>query len=275
MHPLLQTLDLTAGAGTESSVHDLHPIGQAIPNRPRALPVLLSLGLTPLLICGLALSLQAPIAAISRGVIDGPHSVTLLLEQPAEVFAPARNLVGPADPGGAGHREGTSTLDPRLAAVTTTALSLPSDAIDPDDLSRSPDAERAFLSLNPALPLEAGGNGLARGTGRDAARGKGGLIRAPQPVDARDFRLVATRQVPLYHRLSPGESNRREATRVRILIGEDGVPTQAVVLSGPAYLHEEARRAALEWRFEPLEPHGLKAPLPLTLTFHPVLQATR
>jgi len=278
MHPLLQTLDLTAGAGTESSVHDLHPIGQSISGQSRALPVLLSLGLTPLLICGLALSLQTPITAISRGVIDGSHSVTLLLEHPEadlHLPAPTPNLLGPEGPGGAGHREGSSTLDPRLAAATTTALSLPSDAIDPDELGRSPDAERLFLSLNPALPLEAGGNGLARGTGRDAARGKGGLSRPPQPADIPDFRLVPTRQVPLHHRLSHGESDRKEATRVRILIGEDGVPIQATVVSGPAYLHEEARKAALEWRFEPLGAHGLKAPLPLTLTFHPIIQNPR
>ena len=57
--------------------------------------------------------------------------------------------------------------------------------------------------------------------------------------------------------------------RVRILIGEDGIPFQATWVSGPWKLREKAIRTALGWRFEPLDPHGLKAPLSLVLTFHP------
>lgn len=135
MHPLLRTLDLMAGAGMASSVHDLQPIQQAAPARARTLPMLLSLGLTPLLIYGLALSLDAPLASISRAVSNGRRSVTLLLETTdgsLHLPAPTRNLVGPPGPGGAGHRDGTSTLDPRLVVTTTTALTRPTDAIDPD-----------------------------------------------------------------------------------------------------------------------------------------------
>jgi hypothetical protein len=278
MHPLLQTLDQTAGAGTESSVHDLRPIRQAAPAGARALPALLSLGLMPLLIYGLAWSLDSPIAAISRAVSEGRHSVTLLMEDTSGRLnrpAPTRNLIGPEGPGGVGHRDGTSTLDPRLAVVTTTGLAPPSDAIDPDELGPSPRADLASLSLNPALPLQAGGNGLARGTGRDAARGSGGLLRPPAAVAMPDQRLVPTRQVTIQHRLAPGESALVTAVRVRILIGEDGVPLRATIVSGPAYLHAQALKAAYEWRFEPLGAHGLKAPLSLTLTFHPTFQGTR
>ena len=278
MHPLLRTLDMTAGAGMASSVHDLQPIQQAAPARAHTLPVLLSLGLTPLLIYGLALSLDAPLAAISRAVSDGRPSVTLVLEAPDDSLhlpAPTRNLVGPQSPGGVGHRDGTSTVDPRLVVTTTTALARPTDAIDPDELGLSPRADSVNLTLNPALPLQAGGNGLARGTGRDAARGNGGLLRPTVPVALPDLRLVPIRQVPVYHKLAPGQSFTREPVRVRILIGEDGVPTKAVVVSGPPSLHEKALKAAMEWRFEPLRPHGLEAPLTLTLTFHPMLQNPR
>ena len=282
MHPLLRTLDLTPGARTESSVHDLRPISQAAAARSHAVPVLLSLGLTPLLVYGLCLSLLAPASLQSArsGVSLAVRSVTLLLQEPAapaHLKEPVRNLAGPEGPGGAGHREGTSTLDPRLAGIQTSARSMPTDAVDPDELSLSPRAERIGLSLNPALPLQAGGNGLARGTGRDAARGPGGLIRPPVPVPVPDQKLVPLRQVPIYHRLAPGEEGAatRQPVRVRILIGDDGVPFQATVVSGPALLHEEALRAAREWRFEPLGGHGLKAPVSLTLTFHPNLLRQR
>ena len=270
MHPLLRTLDLTAGAGLASSVHDLHPIGQAAPPRSRKLPFCISLGLTPLLIYGLANSLISPTStqALQSVVDQARKSVSLLLQEPDTpgVRPPARNPVGPDGPGGAGHREGTGTLDPRLAAFTS-ILSQPSDAVDPETLSTSPRADAAFLSLNPALPLQDGGNGLARGSGRDSAKGSGGLTR---PEKAYDFRLIPTRQVTVNHQLIPGEeAGAREALRVLILIGEDGVPTQATLVSGPEFLREKAIKASLEWRFEALAPHGLKAPLALTLIFHP------
>lgn len=276
MHPLLRTLDLSASAGTESSVHDLHPILLAAPARARALPALLSLVLTPLLVLGLALGLVQPPQSLARlGPGALPKSVTLLLAEvllPTEAKPPVRNLVGPDAPGGDGHREGTDTIDPRLVGLKANTLAMPSDAIDPDALTLSPRAEPVSLSLNPALPVRVGGDGLASGTGRDAARGNGGRLR---PLPVHDFLLVAIRQVPLYHRLGPGETDRKEPTRVRLLIGEDGVPIEATAISGPAFLLEKARKAALEWRFEPLSPHGLKPPFVLTLTFYPVPKAAR
>lgn len=276
MHPLLSTLDPTDPAGSASSVHDLHPIRDAASARSRGIPFLLSLGLTPLLIYGLSISLISPasLRAVQGALDQARRSVSFQLNEPDPpgVKPPARNPVGPAGPGGAGHRGGTGTLDPRLAAYTS-ILSQPSDAIDPETLGPSPKAERVDLSLNPALPLQAGGNGLARGTGRDSALGSGGLIRPPKVLD---FKLIPTRQVTVQHQLAPGEeSATRQPLRVRILIGEDGVPTQATVVSGPDFLHEKALKAALEWRFEPLVPHGLRAPLSLTLLFHPLIQNPR
>jgi hypothetical protein len=270
MHPLLRTLDLTPGSGLASSVHDLHPIRDAAAARPRGIPLLLSLGLAPLLIYGLANSLNSPASdRVAEGALDQARkSVSLLLLEPApaDAKAPARNLLGPKEPGGEGHREGTNTLDPRLAAYTS-ALSRPSDAVDPDELAAAPAAERVDLSLNPALPSQAGGNGLAKGSGRDSALGAGGLLR---PSQAMDFKLVPTRQVPVSYQLIRGEeAAAREIVRVRILIGEDGVPREATLVSGPEFLREKAIQAALEWRFEALGPHGLKAPLSLVLVFRP------
>ncbi|MFN7959168.1 MAG: hypothetical protein U0P46_12715 [Holophagaceae bacterium] len=277
MHPLLRTLDLRPILGMESSVYDLQPIRTAGPSQSRGIPLLVSLGLTPLLIYGLGLSLNRPASmlGIQSALNRAQGSVTLVLHEleVPPVQGPARDLVGPEGPGGAGHREGTNTLDPRLL-VHTSILSSPSEAIDPDDLSTSTREERASLSLNPALPQQPGGNGLARGTGRDAASGSGGLKRAPVQGSIShatpDFKLVAIRKVELRHQMSSGDEGlRTEPSRVRILIGEDGIPFQATWVSGPWKLREKAIRTALGWRFEPLDPHGLKAPLSLVLTFHP------
>lgn len=277
MHPLLRSLELRPNLGMESSVYDLQPIRTAGPSRSRGIPLLVSLGLTPLLIYGLGLSLVWPASmpGIQSALDQARRSVSLVLHEPEvpSVQGPIRDTVGPEGSVGAGHREGTNTLDPRLL-VHTSILSSPSEAIDPDDLSISTREERASLSLNPALPQQPGGNGLARGTGRDPASGSGGLKRAPVQGTASfatpDFKLVAIRKIELHYQMSSGDEGlHAEPSRVRILIGEDGTPFQATWVSGPWKLREKAIRTALGWRFEPLDPHGLKAPLPLVLTFHP------
>jgi TonB family protein len=172
-----------------------------------------------------------------------------------------------------GHREGTDSIDARLAHLQVTTLSKPSDVVDPEELGPSPKAERTFLSLNPALPTQAGGNGLSRGTGKDPALGTGGLMRPPTTVPVRDLQLVPTKQVQVYHSLARGESaTPQQPVRIRILIGEDGVPYEASVVSGPPFLYQEALKAARGWRFEPLAKHGLKAPISIVLTFYPSLQ---
>ena len=271
MHPLLRTLDLEPGAEPLSPVYALQPIRDAAAERSRGLPLCVSLVLTPLLIYGLTLSLASPATKEAlQGLLKTRSSVSLLLQEPPpDQRPPVRALVGPEGPGGAGHREGTNSLDPRLTAHTA-LLSKPSEAIDPDSLSLSPRAEPVTLSLNPALPPQVGGNGLARGSGRDSALGGGGLTRPPAPVPVPDFKLVPTRQTAVNHQLQAGEAfSARDPVRVRILIGEDGVPTQAILVSGPEFLREKALRAAREWRFEPLGPHGLKAPQSLVLLFYP------
>jgi len=276
MHPLLRTLEWAAPARTESSVHDLHPVRDAASARSHGYPLLLSLLLTPLLIYGLSISLISPTTARAvQGALDqARRSIPLLLEEPEN---PGVQASVPTPPGlvgssGAGHREGTNTLDPRLVAHTS-LLSRPSDAIDLDELSPSPKADRVFLSLNPALPHAAGGNGLARGTGRESAVGPGGQIPYAK---VQDFRLIPIRQVMVTHQLTSGQDSAvKEPLRVRISINEDGIPTEATLISGPEFLREKALKVAMEWRFEPLGPHGLKAPLSLTLIFHPNLLRSR
>ncbi|WLT30141.1 hypothetical protein [Geothrix sp. PMB-07] len=272
MHPLLRSLDLNPIAGNETTVYGVHPIREAAPARSRGIPILFSLGMTPLILYGLSISLTHGHldSLIRREPSQHRESVSLTVQEAEVAFIrpPTKYLMGSESPGGEGHREGTDGLDPRLVAHTS-IFSQPSDAIDPDELTLSPRATPVFLSLNPTLPLRSGGNGLASGTGRDSARGSGGHIREQKTYD---FKLIPTRQVSVRHQLKPGEPTKVAAdVLVRLQIGEDGVPMDASVLSGPAFLHAESIQAALQWRFEPLAPHGLKAPLSLTLVFQPFL----
>lgn len=257
-------------------VHDLHPIQAASAPVSRRLPLALSLGLTGLLLYALSLSLfNGPRSLDSRAMAwTATHTVAILLAPPAELDrpAPAPLRKGPEAPGGAGHRQGSDTQDPRLAALVATSSATP-EAVDPASLTTLSTADKALLALNPTLPVQAGGNGLSRGTGRDAALGPGGRPGSTAPASAAappDHQLVPLRQATLRFRLSTGQNAAaKEAVRVRILIGNDGVPTSATAISGPAFLRAAAEKVAMEWRFEPLQPHGLRAPLALTLIFRP------
>jgi TonB family protein len=267
MHPLLRTLDLKAGAGTESSVYDLHPIRDRASERSRGIPLLLSLGLTPLLIYGLSLSLIAPetMEAVNGALDQARRSVSLLLWEPGRPLE--KSVAGPSVTSGKGHIDGNGSLDPRLAAYAT-RTSHPTDTIDPDELTAAPTEGGVDLSLNATLPLQAGGNGLAVGTGRESGlKGAGGIGGGAGPYD---FRLIPTRQVEAIHQMVRGENPALlEPVRVLIQVDNDGVTFQATVVSGPAFLHEESLKAARQWRFEPLAAHGLKGPIYLTLTFYP------
>lgn len=254
MHPLLQTLDLTPSTRTESSVYELHPIRNGASARSRGIPLILSLGLTPLLIYGLALSLIPPssLQGVHGAFDQAQQSVSLMLQEPILPNPQASQHMSTNE--GKGHPKGTGTLDPRLAAYTS-SRSLLSDSIGPDDLSTSPRAEQVDLSLSPGLPLQVGSNGLGIGTGREAA--------------TFDFSLIPIKRVMVRYQLRRGESISKEPVKVRILVGDDGVPLQATVVSGPVRFHEEALIAARKWRFEPLAAHGLKAPVSSVITFFP------
>jgi hypothetical protein len=60
--------------------------------------------------------------------------------------------------------------------------------------------------------------------------------------------------------------------KVRVLIGEAGRPLSAEALSGPGQLRPHCVQAALRYRWEPLGPHGLEAPIEIIITFHPTVR---
>lgn len=151
--------------------------------------------------------------------------------------------------------------------------------MDPETLSTSPRADTAFLSLNPALPQEDGGNGLSRGAGKDSALGKGGLWRLqdPTPLTVQDRlppdgRLVPIRRQPVRHVYKRGELPEEVAqipAVVRVVVDDNGSVIRTTFLSGPEQMRSEALWAARLWIFEPLGPHGLKAPVSVDLIFRP------
>lgn len=258
-----------ASTDATSSVYDAHPVRDAHARESRAMPLLLSLCLTPLVAYGFSAGLLA--RTPFRGAGHPGRTAPLLLDAwtaPPEATEPAQSPRGWREAGGAGHPEGTGTLDPNLAEVHAPAPSQPTETIAPEARAVAPGSPQVEASRNSALPLAAGGNGLVRGVGREAAVGLGDLDQPLQPIP--DHRLVLIRKVSMQHRLaSKQESSLIEPLKVLILIGDDGAPFQATVLSGPALLREQAKAAALDWRFEPLRPHGLKGPVSLVIVFQP------
>ena len=270
----------------ESSVFDLHPIKKSAPNRVWKLPLIFSLALTPLVINGLSSlpfygsSTQPP----HRQVSSSRRSISLVLmeSEPRQgTRAPTTNWIGSPGPGGQGHFEGTGTIDQRLVTVKTPIISFPTEAIDPDMLSQSLRAEAISFSINPALPIQPGGNGLSRGAGKDPALGQGGLWRKQEPVTMTtndkqtkvpDGRLVPIRRQSARHIYKQGDLSEEVAKTpsiVRVIIGENGLVTKVQFISGPEEMRADALWAARHWIFEPLEPHGLHAPLSVDLVFYP------
>lgn len=283
------SLNLAVDVVVGSSVFDLHPIKESAPGRVWKLPLVFSLSLTPLVIFGLSFlpfrgsSTQAP----RQGIHSSRRSISLVLvesEPKQGTRSPTTNWIGPSGPGGQGHIGGTDAIDRRLVTVKTPIISFPTEAVDPELLSQSPRAEAISFSLNPALPIQPGGNGLSKGAGKDPARGPGGLWRKQDLVTTTtndkqgkvpDGRLVPIRRQPARHLYKPGDLGEEVAktpTIVRAFIGENGLVTKVQFISGPEEMRADALWAARLWTFEPLEPHGLHAPVSVDLVFYPRLQ---
>lgn len=255
-----------------------HPIQDTAPRPARALSLAISTLLSGLLLTGLFyLHLGRPgqsFAGPSGATVFRTASVLLseflpLPPPPIAELSPVPK--GPQGPGqelgapGLGHLKDQTGLG--------TGIGLPgvgdlqgNDAIDPDLLALPVTADPNGIPANRSLPVRPGGNGLAKGTGRDMGAG-GGLGGGGRPIP--DFKLVPIHREPAWSRLPATDPDLTLPVRVRILIGADGVPFQAVAIAGPERLYQECVAAALRWRFEPLATHGLTSPYNLVLNFHP------
>ncbi|MFN8010006.1 MAG: hypothetical protein U0P81_01245 [Holophagaceae bacterium] len=245
------------------------PIRTMAPAPRRNLAAVLALGLPALLVLGTA---GAVISRPEPGVPGlGVKSLSVVLQdvqEPGPPVPPPPLTRPPEGPGsvvdlpGLGHRNGNDAIDPALLA-----LPQPRRLVVPDD---DPDGPRLLEPLapapgvNPHLPVAAGGNGYARGSGLDAGRG-GNASRF-------DFKLVLLHEEPAETDIPASSPDLMIPVKIRIIIGEDGKPTRLIILSGPERLHADCARAASTYRWEPLGPHGLQAPIAVDVTFHPVVR---
>lgn len=199
--------------------------------------------------------------------LRGQPVVTVSLRLPA---APPRVAPGPS-PSGLGHRRGTDSIDPeRLQEALQHRLTGPLSGLadDPTAEVLAPPGGSGLEGLDLSLPRAPGGTGWAKGTGRDATRGgwKADFIDAERKYDRK---LVVLLSKLAYFQPPYTVEEQTVPVIVLLTIGEDGVPIRARPLSGPRERYREALAAAMQWRFEPLGPHGLTAPHELTITFRP------
>lgn len=265
MHPQPSAPGTQPDDCSENSIYEPHPLRDGAPMPSRILPAMLSLAMTGLFLLGLNRGLFDSSEQRAPRPFSVHRSVRILL---TNVTAPNRKYLGlpyrlHGGIRGAGHPDGTSTRDP-LLTQRTKVETLSSDDFDPSQIHTLPTVDRSLQVFNPNLPIQAGGNGVAHGTGHDVARGLGSGPRF-------DHKIVLVHEVRISHRLQRGESaDPAIPVRVRVEIGADGVPLEAVFVSGPLFLKTLAINAALQWRFEPLAPHGLSAPQKVVVNFWPV-----
>lgn len=259
-----------------------HPILVTAPRPARALPLALSSLLSGLVLTGLFYLQLGRAGQAFAGAGGAPvlRTASVLLSEllplppaPVEELSP-----GPKDPPGPGQELGAPGLG-HLKDLTGpgTGLGIPgvgnihgNDAIDPDLLALPQSTDPNGIPADRSLPVRRGGNGLAKGTVRDVGAG-GGWGGGGRPIP--DFKLVPIHREPAWSRLPATDPDLTLPVRVRILVGADGIPFQAVAIAGPQRLYQECVDAALRWRFEPLAPHGLTAPCDLVLIFHPQSRA--
>lgn len=245
-----------------------HPIQDAAPRPLRALPM----GLSVLLAGGFLAALSAFHWGEGWRTWRDPgliryRTIAVDLTDPRPLPSPALQVAAPAprEGRGEGHPLGTGTIDPSLLSQTPGFHALPDPEAPPvKDLLAGPQLP---AGLNLQLPLAEGGNGMAKGRGGEARAGLGSGPGGHRP----DFRLVVLHSETFTHRLKPGENLANQVVRVRIAIGPDGVPLRAEAVGGPPLLFAEAVQTALRYRFEPLAPHGLRAPYELHINFKAVL----
>lgn len=250
-----------------------HPIQDSAPRPARGLSLGISLLLSSLILSMLSfLQLEGHAGNWLSGIQAAKYrTVAVRLSEwvsapPVETLIPSP---APKEGKGEGHTLGTGTIDPALAAQSQSAKAIASESetglLGSQGSSAGPGGP---VDLNLRLPVAAGGNGLAKGQGTDNSAG----LRSAEGAHLPDFRLVLIHHEVLTHQLVSGENLTGKTVRVRITIGSDGVPASAEALAGPPELFSEAVQTALKYRFEPLAPHGLKAPYEINVNFLAVLK---
>lgn len=246
------------------------PIRDAAPKPARGLasglalvvPALLLFAATTVVISETAPAFLRPERVVDVLLTDAPEAPRKVVPNPIP-DAPEGPGKGPGLPG-VGHVEGNDAIDPELLKAP---VNLPTARTEPDPLALLEPQSPTVIGRDRSLPVAKGGNGLASGTGLDAGRGGGGG-RAKGP----DYELVLLHEEPALTDITAHSPDLLIPVKVLVQIGNNGHPLSAEAVSGPARLHASCIETAMRYRWEPLAPHGLKAPVPITITFHPVVR---
>jgi hypothetical protein len=257
---------------------DEAPILHATPPRDTLVPGLLTLVFsasvfTVLLVC--------PDFLLKGGVLNAPGNPSessrrtdILLDTDYPQLAPAPvSASGSGQPGG-----GNGAIDPRLKNLVVS--NIPANLFPPEDLQNIRYPDRMALAGDPSLPVVPGGDGFRKGHGEGTLGSAGAAYsRTTSPaakvemVSKYDYQLVPTRTAPVQYTYSPEEMRELVATPliVVVTVGADGKVIRARAKSGPKQLFDSAVKIALQWTFEPLAEHGLKAPIEADIRFLPHL----
>lgn len=161
------------------------------------------------------------------------------------------------------HLDGGSGGHP-LGRGTGTQLGSTSPMPDPlDPLMNIPPLRDGAPAPEGALELP---TGLKRGDGLVEARGEGGgSLGSLRP--GFDHRLVPRYTPRAKYTLQEGEDGNEVIVVVEVTVEDSGRVSRAKALAGPPYLYESILKAALQWLFEPLRPHGLTGPVHARINF--------
>lgn len=114
--------------------------------------------------------------------------------------------------------------------------------------------------LDKALPIHPGGNGVSQGDGEGFGGGTGDGIGNGHGGGG--LTLLKASTVTYYSRRGEPPLT-GQVVRIRLLVGAEGIPTDAQVMLGPTQVRELARMAALEWRFQVPKALKPRAPIPV------------
>ncbi len=189
-----------------------------------------------------------------------------------KAFDPPRYAPDPGrlpGPAGGSHRKGDGAIDVRLLALPALEeIHQPPARILPilEPELRPLDAP---LTIDKSLPVRAGGNGVPRGDGAGFGRGHGdGVGDGSGQGDTALLKLIRS-VLPDYSQSKEEAPLDGQLVKVRVRVGADGVPIEAMPVSGNGRKGSlrAILRAAMQWRFEVPKGFASQAPFEVFVDF--------
>lgn len=236
---------------------DPYPIQNTIAPSPRRLSFLLALITYGLLILGIQF------AWVRGGREKQNHSLASVATH-LIYFEKEPDVPVPQNRDAASGVAGTGTIDPHLQELAP-AQPKETPVFNLDMLPTALPQDNLFASMNPALPVAVGGNGLAKGRGDGSGHGNGtgsrhgngdlGGAKGDGPtLSIADMDVLY--QEPTHYPETARAAGVEGVVVLRVTIDEKGVPTDMDVVSGHSLLVPESLRSFKLWRFASVKYHG-------------------